>query len=144
MSVDHTRRLVVLKRADGTIATYKAAPGVFGFDDIKAGDDVKVAVAEEMAVYLGRSSAPAAADTAKLNVKVPNHTEAFATEVGLLTFTARVAAINDWNDTVTLQLPDGSTKTIKVGEAVNLADVSVGDNVSVQSTEAAVILLEKP
>ena len=146
VSVDRTKRLVVLKRAAGTTVTYKAAPGAFGFNDVKAGDEVKVSVVEEMAVFLGRNSVPAgaAADTARLRVKVPNHTEAFAAEVGLLVFTAKVATINDWDDSVTLQLPDGLTKTIKVSEAVNLADVSVGDNVSVQSTEAAVILLEKP
>jgi len=146
VSVDHAKRLVVLKRADGSSVTYKAAPGALGFEDIKTGDAVKVSVAEEMAVFLGRNSLPAsaAADTAKLRVKVPNHTEAFATEVGVLVFTAKVTAINDWDDSVTLQLPDGLTKTIKVSEAVNLADVSIGDSVSVQSTEAAVILLEKP
>ena len=145
VSVDHAKRLVVLKRADGTIVTYKAAPGAFGFDDIKAGDAVKVSVAEEMAVFLGRNSVPAgAADTAKLRVRLPNRTEAFATEVGVQVFTAKVTAINDWDDTATLQLPDGSTRTIKVGEGVNLADVSVGDRVSVQSSEAAVVLLEKP
>lgn len=145
LSVDHGKRIVVLKRADGSQATYKAAPGAIGFEAIQAGDQVKVCVAEEMAVFLGRNSVPAgaAANTAKLRVKMPNHTEAFAAEVGALVFNAKVAAINDWDDSVTLRLPDGSTKTIKVSEAVNLADVSVGDNVSVRSTEAAVILLEK-
>jgi hypothetical protein len=145
VSVNHTKHRVVLKRADGTIITYKAVPGAVGFDDIKAGDEVQVSVAEEMAVFLGRASVPAgAANTAQLHIRVPKHTEAFDTQVGLLTFSAKVTAINDWDDTVTLQLSDGSTKTIKVGEAVNLADVSIGDNVSVQSTEAAVVLLEKP
>jgi hypothetical protein len=146
VSVDRAKRLIVLKRADGTSVTYHAAPGAVGFDDLKAGDEVKVSLAEELAVFLGRKSVPAsaAADTVKLHVKVPNRTEAVAAEVGVLVFTAKVAAINDWDDSVTLQLPDGLAKTIKVSEAVNLADVSVGDNVSVQSTEAAVILLEKP
>ena len=146
VSVDRVKRLVVLKRADGSSVTCKVAPGALGYDDIKVGDEVKVSVAEEMAMFLGRNSVPAgvAADTAKLRVKVPNHTEAFAAEVGVLVFTAKVAAINDWNNTVTLQLADGLTKTIKVGEAVNLAEVNVGDNVSVQATEAIVILLEKP
>jgi len=144
VSVDRTKRLVVLKRADGSNVTYKAAPNAVGFDDIKAGDVVKVSVAEELAVFLGRNSVPAgAANTTRLRVKVPNHTEAYATEVATLTFTAKVTAIDDWADTVTLHLADGSTKTIKVSEYVNLADVSVGDNVSVQSTEAAVIVLEK-
>ena len=45
---------------------------------------------------------------------------------------------------MTLQLPDGTTKTIKVGEAVNLADVSVGETVSVKSTQATLVVLEKP
>lgn len=58
VSVDHAKRLVVLKRADGSQATYKAAPGAPGFDDIKAGDVVKVSVAEELAVFLGMNSVP--------------------------------------------------------------------------------------
>ena len=146
VSVDHAKRLVVLKRADGSSVTYKAAPNAFGFDDIKAGDLVKVSVAEELAVFLGKNSVPAGAgaDTAKLRVRLPNNTQAVAAEVGTIVFTARITAIDDWLDTVTLQLPDGTAKTIKVSEAVNLADVSVGDNVSVRSTEASVVVLEKP
>jgi hypothetical protein len=146
ISVDHDKRLVVLKRADGTSVTYKATKNALGFDDIKAGDVVKVSVAEELAVFLGRNSVPASAgaDSAKLRVRLPNGTQAVATEVGTIMFTAKITAINDWLDNVTLRLPDGSSKTIKVSEAVNLADVSVGDTVSVESTEAAVVLLEKP
>ena len=146
VSVDHTKRLVVLKRADGTSVTYKATPNAPGFDDIQAGDLVKVSTAEELAVFLGKNSVPAGAgaDTAKLRVKLPNGTQAVAAEVGKLTFTAKITAIDDWLDTVTLQLPDGTSKKIKVSEYVNLADVSVGDTVSVQSTEAAVLMLEKP
>ena len=146
VSVDRTKRLVVLNRADGSRVTYKALPNAFGFDDIKAGDLVKVSVAEELAVFLGKSSVPASAkaDTAKLRIRLPNGAQDVAAESETMTFTAKVAAIDDWSDAVTLQLPDGTSKTIKVSEAVNLADVSVGDTVSVQSTEAAVVLLAKP
>lgn len=146
ISVDRTKRLVVLKRADGTSVTYKATPNALGFDDIQAGDLVKVSTAEELAMFLGKNGVPpgTGADTAKLRVKLPNGTQAVAAEVGKLTFTAKITAIDDWLDTVTLQLPDGTKKTIKVSEYVNLADVSVGDTVSVQSTEAAVLVLEKP
>jgi hypothetical protein len=145
MSVDHARRLVELKRADGTTITYKAVPGALGFDSIQAGDRLKVSVAEELAIYLGRNSLPASAGTgtAKLRVRLPDGTQTAATEVATLVYTGKIAAINDWNDTVTLQLPGGLTKTIKVSEFVNLADVSVGDIVSVKSSEAAVLVLEK-
>ncbi len=146
VSVDRTKRLVVLKRADGSTVTYKAAANAVGFDDIKAGDLVKVSVADERAMFLGKNSIPAnaRADTARLRVRLPGGTQAVATEVGVLNFTAKITAINVWNESVTLQLADGSTKTISVSDAVNLADVSVGDTVSVQSTEAAVLMLEKP
>jgi hypothetical protein len=145
ISIDHAKRLVELKRADGTTITYKALPGAPGFDVIQAGDQVKVSVVEELAVSLGRNSLPAGAnaDTAKLRVRLPDGTQAAAAEVATLVYTGKIAAINDWNDTVTLQLPGGLTKTIKVSEFVNLADVSVGDTVSVKSSEAAVLLLEK-
>jgi hypothetical protein len=146
VSVDRTKRLVVLKRADGSNVTYKALPNAFGFDNIKAGDLVKVSVAEELAVFLGQNSVPASASTnaAKLRIRLPGGTQAIASEVGTVSFTAKITAIDDWLDTVTLQLPDGTSKTIKVSEFVNLADVSVGETVSVQSTEAAVVVLEKP
>ena len=146
VSVDHARRLVVLKRADGSSVTYKALPGALGFDVIQAGDEVKVSVAEELAVFLGRNSVPAGAgaDTARLRVRLPDGTQTAAAEVGILVYTGEIAAINDWDDTVTLQLPGGQTKTIKVSEFVNLADVSVGDIVSVKASEAAVLTLAKP
>ena len=146
VSVDHNKRLVVLKRADGSRVTYQALPNAFAFADIKAGDVVKVSVAEELAVFIGRNSVPASAgaNAARLRVRLPGGTQAVASEVGTVCFTATVSSIDDWNDAVTLQLSDGTTKTIKVSEAVNLADVSVGDVVSVQSTEAAVVVLEKP
>ena len=145
VSVDHARRLVALKRADGTTITYKALPGAVGFDSIQTGDQVKVSVAEELAVYLGRNSLPASASngTVKLHVRLPDGTQASAAEMATLVYTGKITAINDWNDTVTLQLPGGLTKTIKVSEFVNLADVSVGDIVSVKSSEAAVLILEK-
>jgi hypothetical protein len=145
VSVDRTKRLVGLKRADGTTIIYKALPGAFGFDAIQTGDRVKVSVAEELAVFLGPNSVPAsaAADTATLRVRLPDGTQAAATSVGILVYTGKIAAINDWDDTVTLQLPGGLTKTIKVSEFVNLSDVSVGDTVSVRSSEAAVLVLEK-
>ena len=86
ISVDRAKRLVVLKRADGSTVTYKALPNAFAFDDIKAGDVVKVSVAEELAAFLGQNSVPASAgaNTAKLRVRLPGGTQAVATEVGTL------------------------------------------------------------
>jgi hypothetical protein len=71
VSVDHARRLVVLKRADGTTITYKALPGAPGFDVIQAGDQVRVSVAEELAVFLGRNSVPASGSVCRMARRPP-------------------------------------------------------------------------
>ena len=146
VSVDRAKRLVVVKRANGREVTYKATPNAPGFDDIKAGDVVKVSVADELAIFVGKNSVPpgAGTDAARLRVRLPGSTQAFAAEVATQAFTAKIIAIDDWQGIVTLQLPGGLTKTIHVSEYVNLADFNVGDYVSVESTEAAVLLLEKP
>jgi len=94
---------------------------------------------------LSREALPAsaAADTARLRVRLPDGTQAVASEVATLVYTGKILSINDWDDSVTLQLPGDLTKTIKVSEFVNLADVGVGDTVSVKASEAAVLVLAK-
>ena len=135
----------MLKRADGSEVSYKAAAGAPGFDDIKAGDVIKVTVAEELAVFLGKNSVPAGAAEFRQTPHPPSgRRQAVAAETEFRQYTAKILAINSWNYTVTLQTADGLTKTIHVNQNINLADASVGDNVSVRATEAVVLLLEKP
>jgi hypothetical protein len=146
VSVNRPKRLVVLKWKDGRVVTCKVLLNAIGFDEVKSGDEVKVSLAEELAVFLGKNGLPpgTGTNTTKLRVRLPDGSLAAAAEVGTMVFTATIVALNDWNDTVTLRLPDGSTKTIKVSEFVNLAEVNVGDKVSVKFSESAVALLEKP
>ncbi len=146
VSVDRVKRLVVLKREDGTDVTYKALPNAFAFDEVKAGDTVKVSVSEEMAFYIGKGNMPPnlGLNTAKLHAHLPGNTQAFDAEVGTLVYSGKIINVDDWNNAVTIKAKDGTTKTIQVGEAVNLADVSVGDHVYLQATESALLLLEKP
>jgi hypothetical protein len=146
VSVDRVKRLVVLRREDGTDVTYKALPNAFAFGDVKAGDVVKISVSEEMAFYIGKGNiAPSfGANTATLHARVPGSTQALVAQVGTLVYNGKIINVDDWNNAVTIKAKDGSTRTIQVGESVNLADVSVGDHVSVQATEATLLLLEKP
>ena len=56
VSVDRVKRLVVLKRANGSQSTYKALPGALGFDSIKPGDVVKVSVADQRRAELRQAA----------------------------------------------------------------------------------------
>ena len=146
VSVDHAKRLVVVRREDGTEATYKAAPNAFAYNDIKAGDVVKISVAEELAFFIGKHNAPPnpGTNTAHLHVNIPGSTQALVAEADTLMIHGKITNVDDWQDAVTIKASDGRTKTIRVGEAVDLSTVAVGDVVWVQGTEATVVLLEKP
>jgi hypothetical protein len=97
-------------------------------------------------LFSGKGGVPAstALDPARIHVSVPQGVNALAEAVEVLTFTAKVAVIDDWNDAVTLQLPNGNTKTVQVSEAVNLADFKPGDEVSARITEAIALIVQNP
>jgi len=143
--VDSDHRQIVLKRANGRLAHCHARPGVVDFAGIKAGDTVSIGEAEELALALGKSALPAATpeETARVRVKVPAGVKVLADAVETLTFTAKVVAIDDWNDAVQLQLADGQTRKVRVSEAVNLGDVAPGDDVSVRITDTVVLILQE-
>jgi len=154
VSLDRVKRLVVVKRADGSTNTWYATREALGFDQLKAGDRIRLSVAEQLAVFMGTNGVPATTGTnaaptdpvlaAKLRARLPSGTLAVATEVVTLSFTGQIAALDDWNDTVTLRLSDGLTRKIHVSEYVNLADMNVGDSVSVRCTQAAAFELDQP
>ena len=144
VSINSTRRQLVLKRPDGRLAHCRARPGVVTFDGIKAGDEVTIGVAEQLELFPGKGGVPGSAtrDPNQIHVRVPAGVNALAEAVEILTYTAKVAAIDDWNDAVTLQLANGQTKTVRVSEAVNLADFKPGDDVSARITEATALLVQ--
>lgn len=145
VSIDATNRQIVLKRPDGRLAHCRARPGVVAFTGVKVGDTVSIGVAEELALAMGKTAlpAPSAADTARVRVRVPDGVQALAEAVELVAFTAKVVAIDAWNDAVILRLEDGQTRKVRVSEAVNLADVTPGDDVSVRITDTVVLIVTK-
>jgi Cu/Ag efflux protein CusF len=60
-------------------------------------------------------------------------------------WTGTVTAVDPATRTVTLQGPEGNTRTVECGPQVkNFAQIKVGDNVHVQYTEAMVVSVSKP
>jgi hypothetical protein len=58
--------------------------------------------------------------------------------------TARITAIDAPHRRVTLQFVDGTKKILTAGKQVNLANVKVGEDLTVQVAEALAIVLQKP
>jgi hypothetical protein len=145
LAVDEAHRRVTLKNAaTGKVCQYTAGPGVANFNLIKTGDIVKATVIERVSIFEEPPSQTQKLKATTLVVQgvAGNQTDAF--EVDTLDFTAKILDINDWADQVTFLTGDGVAHTVKVSEAVNLANYNVGDEVSVRIAEALAILVEKP
>jgi hypothetical protein len=144
VSIDVAQRKLVLRHPDGKVTTYKVGPEVTKFNQIKVGDEIKATVVEEFALSLDMAGTLPSVSASASAVAVPNGAEPGVKTVNILSYTAKVLAIDLVGHQATLQMADGQTKTMKVREAVNLADFSPGDTVSVRLTEATTILVENP
>ena len=143
VSINSLEYEIVLRRSDGRIAKCKARAGIKDFHNIKVGDEVTIAIGEERALALGKTALPDSSPNAqRLNVRLPEDTVALADTVETVSYTAKILAIDQWNRIVTLQMADSSTKRVQTTPAVNLADFSPGDEVSVRISEVVVLVVE--
>jgi len=58
--------------------------------------------------------------------------------------TATITAVNMERRRVTLEFADGTVRTIRVGQQVNLAAVKAGDAVQTQMSESLALSVEAP
>ena len=143
--MDFAHRRVTLKNnLTGKVHQYKAGPQVVNFNQLKVGDVVHATVVERMSLFLRPDSSSQSLSASALVVRGVPGAQPGVIGVETLDFTATILDINNWLDQVTLQGVDGLTRTVSVGECVNLANFNVGDQITVRITEALAILIDKP
>ena len=144
VAIDTPKMKLTLQTPDGKKTTFKASPSMTNFPQLRVGDQVSAVVTEQVAVAVWKGSNPPA-DAAGAVVGIsPTGTQnpagfAVATEL----VTGQVTAIDPAKRKVTLLFQDGSSKTFKAQKGVDISQVAVGDNVSMQVTEAAAITVTK-
>jgi len=119
-SVDADKRTIILQIPGETGAVaYSVGPAVTGFDQIKPGDTVEVALTQELAVYVLRDG------------KLPGTNGASRT----IASDAKVLLVDPSYRLLTLQYPDGRDETFKVGLDVRLREMEPGDDVVIRPQE---------
>ena len=146
VSINSLKHEIVLKRPNGKLSTLKARIGIVEFPGIKVGDIVTIAVGEERALAMGTTLPPdnTASGANPVRVKVPPGLVALADATETVAFTAKIAAIDEFNRIVTLKLPGDETRLVQTTPAVNLADFNPGDVVSARITEVVVLTIQAP
>ena len=141
--VSRLRRTVEIKTEDGRTATIKVGKEVKNFGDLKKGDEVNITYHESTVVALRKAGGEPPSARVGLALLTPPNGGTPAVEVATVEAAAVLDRIDAQNRTITLKAPDGGTRTMKVGEDVNLNDVKVGDQVTVRTTEAVAIDINK-
>lgn len=142
-AVDAAKHRMTLQTPDGAKMNVKATKDV-NLDPIKVGDRVTATVGEELAVFLRKSSAPPSAGEASAVALATAGADRAMFMADTMEVTARVTKVDMKHRKVTLQFADGKTNTMRVGKAVNLAEVQVGDAVTVRVSESLAVNVQKP
>jgi hypothetical protein len=143
-SVDAAKREVTLKAADGTVETFKLGEEVRNFDQIKVGDQVKATVIDSLAISARSVNEPPSVGESRSVILAPKGAKPGAVVADTEEITATIQDINPAERTVTFLGPQGNLRTMKVGPNVDLTKLNEGDSVTLRSTKAMAIKVEKP
>jgi len=142
--IDLEKRKVTLLLDNGKKKTFKVDKSVQNLDQVKVGDNLKMAYTEEILILVGKSNeTPGAAAGGEIGV-APKGAKPGMVMVETSALTAKILAVNIQKHRVTLEEPDGKKKTIKVSKKVgNLDQLSAGETVDMVMTESLVVEIIK-
>ncbi|HXX29464.1 MAG TPA: hypothetical protein VEJ89_01965 [Myxococcaceae bacterium] len=143
VGIDIPGRVITVKAADGTQATYRVSKDVKNFDQVKVGDIIVAKYYEAVAIRFTKPGAPEAAAGEAVATATPGELPAGA-EVKQVTIKAKITAIAKDKKHITVQGPEGNKAIFKVKDPAALTNVKVGDDVSLTYTEGFAIAVEPP
>jgi translation elongation factor P/translation initiation factor 5A len=142
--IDLEKRKVTLLLEDGKKKTFKVHKDVQNLDQVKVGDRLKLSYTEEIIILVGKSNeAPAAAAGEEVGV-APKGAKPGMVMVETSALSAKILAVDPAKHRVTLEDPEGKTKTIKLSKKVtNLDQLKPGETVDIVITESLIVEIAK-
>jgi len=142
-AVDVRNRTLRLKTEHSGVQTFHADSRIANFEQIQVGDEVHAEVVEELALTLIRGGAAESMAVAGAVAVAPLGHKPGIVMVDTAETTGKIVAIDAHDHSVTLEFPDGSIRSIKVGKHRDLTTVALGDAVRAQLTEGVAIEVVK-
>lgn len=142
-AIDYKKRTVTLKNDRNETRTLKVGPAATNFNQVKVGDHVTVAVAEELAIYMRDKNAPKNDGAAAMVAKAPAGEKPAVVLADTVEMTAVVKSVDLAKHTATLQFEDGTNKTVAVRPDVVLNKNQVGHQVVFRMTTAMALSVEE-
>ncbi len=144
ISIDAATRTVVVEGEQGRQVSIVAPKDAPNFDQIRVGDPVAATYIESIALAIApvAGAEPGASGVAAVSSAPPGATPsaAMAEQIELR---AVVKAVDPKTRSVTLDVPGGGERILKVREGIDLEKVKAGEQVSLTLTRALAISIDK-
>ncbi|HEY9160387.1 MAG TPA: hypothetical protein VIS94_04800 [Desulfomonilia bacterium] len=145
VNIDTAKRVVTLKREDGSVQSYVLGDNVKNFDQIKVGDIVKSSVIESVAVAVRKSDENPDATVSKSVSVAARGEKPSMTLTDTFEVVARVTSIDMDKGTITISTVSGETKTFPFDKSVGkFRNIKAGDDVILNISVAVMIAVEAP
>ena len=143
-AVDATRRKVTLTTPDGRSGTFKADQKI-DMSGFKVGEQIGVQATDAVAIRFRKDGTPAQNPAAvALTAAATDGQSGVVFEGEAIEIQATIVAIDPTKRRVTLQLPDGTAKSVKAPKDADLTQISVGEKVIVDFADSVVIAISNP
>ena len=143
-AIDTENRKMTLLLPEGNKETVMVPPEAINFDQIQAGDLVKVTLTEEVVIYLDEEGASVPNKFAAGVALAPKGAKPGGVIAGTVKVTATVTAIDESQRTATLRFDNGTVETFPVRDDIDLSKRKVGEKVVFLVTEMVALSVEKP
>ena len=144
ISIDASTRTVVVEGEGGRQISIVVPDEAPNFDQVEVGDSVAATYVESVALAIApvAAAAPGTTTTSSVSTAAPGATPGgvMAEQIQLR---AVVKSVDVETRSVTLDVPSGGERTVKVGDGIDIETVKVGEQVSVTLTRALAISIDK-
>lgn len=145
VNIDNAKRVITLKREDGSTQSYVLGDNVKNFDQIKVGDIIKSSVIESVAVFVRKSNEEPDATVSKSISVAAQGEKPSIVMTDTFELVARVISIDLDKGMITISTVSGETKTFPIDKSVgNFKNIKAGDDVILNVSVAMMIAVETP
>ena len=143
-AIDLEKRLVTLRRADGSVFDLAVGKEARNLPQVKVGDEVVVKYHQSIAVQVTKPGAAEGSQVKETVARAKPGEKPAGAVTKQTTVTTTVEKIDKKKMIATLRGPEGKVVDVKVRNPKNLENVNVGDQVVITYTEAVAVSVEKP
>jgi Cu/Ag efflux protein CusF len=140
-AIDQATRSITLRAENGDEDTFTVGPAVERFNQLKAGDVIRVTYMESVVFQVGKPGSPApTSGTVAAGGRIK---EVPGAAVGTQeTASVTVKAVDMTAPSITVVTADGRTMTRKIADKKNLEGVKAGDRIDITFSRALIVATE--